>query len=36
MPPSRAGLNTVGGAIVNAGVANAHGVELASLEAALA
>ena len=31
-----AGLNTAGGTIVNAGVANAHGVELAPLEAALA
>ena len=31
-----AGLNTVGGSVVNAGVATAHGVELASLEAALA
>ena len=31
-----AGLNTVGGAIVNPGVANAHGVDFASLEAALA
>ena len=30
-----AGLNTVGGAIVNPGVANAHGVDLGSLEAAL-
>ena len=30
-----AGLNTFGGAVVNAGVATAHGLEAASLEAAL-
>ena len=30
-----AGLNTVGGSVVNAGVATAHDLELASLDAAL-
>ncbi|SIT78282.1 alanine dehydrogenase [Microbacterium sp. RU33B] len=34
-PALAAGLNTVGGAVVNAGVATAHGVEVGSLEAAL-
>ncbi len=34
-PALAAGLNTVGGTVVNAGVATAHGVEVGSLEAAL-